>query len=57
MEQVCGEIGVSLEQAHGRLQTAGVKATADETMRKIADRHDITPIDVLKHILIDGYKG
>ena len=35
----------------------GIEAAIGEILRKIADRHDISPIDVLKHILIDGYKG
>ena len=39
------------------MSRVGIEAAVDEILRKIGDRHDISPIDVLKHILIDGYKG
>jgi hypothetical protein len=41
--------------ARKRLAAAGIEASRDETMRAVADRHDLAPIDVLKTILIEGF--
>jgi hypothetical protein len=39
--------------ARQRLNAAGIEVSADETAREIADRHDISPVDLVKIMLLD----
>jgi hypothetical protein len=57
LAQVSAEIGVPLDKAKLRLTQAAIKVADDEKLREGADRHSIGPIDILKHILVEGYKG
>ena len=57
LENICNEVGVDMAVARKRLAAAGIEATGNETMRAVADHHDMAPIDVLKTLLIDGFKA
>ena len=52
MAEICGNAGVDLATARARLIAAGIEAGDRETMRSVADRYDMAPIDVLKTMLI-----
>ena len=55
--QICAEVGVPIDQATIRLTRAGIQANPEEKMKAIAERHSKLPLDVLKHILVEGYEG
>lgn len=53
---IAADIGVHPEQYRARLQTAGIQAEDNETLREIAERRQLSPIDILKVILLDGHR-
>lgn len=55
LADMCAETGLDLALAKARLETAGVKADDGQTMKALADILKVTPIDVLKILLIDGH--
>ena len=57
LEQILNEVGMDFAAARKRLAAAGIEVSKDDTMRAVADRHDLSPIDVLKTILIEGFKA
>ena len=57
LAEICGNVGIDLATARARLTAAGIETADGETIRSIADRHDMGPIDVLKTMLIKGYKA
>ena len=48
--------GVDRETAARRLAGTDIEAGADETLRQIADRHNLAPIQVLQTILVEAFK-
>jgi uncharacterized membrane protein len=48
--------GVDPETAVRRLAGMDITAGADETLRQIADRHDLAPIQVLQTVLVENFK-
>ena len=54
--QICTELALPLDEAKRRLAVQGWTAADDETFKAIADRVGVTPIDILKAILVPGYK-
>ncbi len=48
--------GVDRETAARRLAGTDIEAGADETLRQIADRHNLAPIQVLQTILVKEFK-
>jgi hypothetical protein len=56
LETVCAELGLDLDAARARLAEAGVEAQAEETLRPVADRYGLSPIDLLKILLVEGYR-
>jgi Domain of unknown function (DUF4405) len=57
LAQICTEVGVPVDQAKVRLTKAGITAAEDENLKAIAERHSKVPMDVLKHILVEEYRG
>lgn len=53
---ISDNLGIPLETVSQKLAQAGINAKTDETLKSIADRYGITPIDLLKAVLVDGYK-
>ena len=49
--EICRENGIDLLSGLEKLDQAGVSATGDEKARELADRHKLTPIDLIKIIL------
>ena len=56
LKQVCEETGLNPETAKGRLQQAGVPWDGEEKLKGIANAIDTAPIEILKAMLIEGYK-
>lgn len=52
VDEICAEIGFDAATAKERLSTAGVAATDGRTLKEIADGLKVTPIDILKTMLI-----
>jgi hypothetical protein len=50
--EVCQEIGVDMNQAKEKLKEKGIVVKEDETFRKIAERYEMNPIDILKILLV-----
>jgi len=48
--------GVSRKTALLRLAQIGIEAGMDETLRRIADRHGVVPIQVLQTVLVEGFR-
>jgi len=57
LAQICAEVGVPIDDAKLRLTKAGMDVKPEEKMKAIAERHSKVPLDVLKHILVEGYKS
>ena len=53
--QVAQTVGVDPLLAHERLKTAGLETGDGEQLKQLAEKHDITPMDLLKVILVAGY--
>jgi hypothetical protein len=56
LQGICENIGIDIQVAKERLAQNNIEAENDETLKKIAEQLDLNPIDLLKVILIDGYK-
>ncbi len=50
LSQACQEMGISLDVALDSLRQKGISATADQTIRQIADKNNIRPNDVRQHL-------
>jgi len=48
--------GVAPKTAVARLAGHGIKAETDETLRKIADRHGLVPLQVLQTVLVEDFR-
>ena len=53
---VCESVGIDTSLALEKLKSAGIDITVNETLKKAADTHGLSPIDLLKIILVNGYK-
>lgn len=56
MAAVCESVGIDTSLALERLRAAGIDMTIDETVKKAAEAHGLNPTDLLKVILVNGYK-
>jgi hypothetical protein len=56
LAEVCTEIGVELKQAKERLAKSQIQAGEEETLHDLAGKIKVTPMDVLKIILVENYK-
>lgn len=52
LAQACQEIGISLDAALENLRQKGITATADQTIRQIADENNIRPNDVRQYLQV-----
>ena len=52
LTQLCEKIGFPMDKAKKRLSKAGVEATGTETMKDLANKLKVTPIDILKLVLV-----
>lgn len=55
LSRVLSEVGVNQKDAQRRLERQGFEFDADKNIKEIAAEKEITPIDVLKVILIEEY--
>ena len=53
---VCERLGIDSLTAVQRLSSAGLEISWDQTLKKAAENHDLTPIDLVKVMLIPGYQ-
>jgi hypothetical protein len=53
---VCAEIGVDIAQAKGQLAKQNIVIKEDEALKKAAEKHGVTPLDILKIILVKDFK-
>jgi len=49
-------LGIPVKIVEDKLVTAGIVFSSEETMKAIAGKYDIDPIDLVKIILLEGYK-
>ena len=54
--EMAEELTIAVPDALRRLQTAGIEAKADDKLKAVADAHDLAAIDLVKILLIDGYR-
>jgi hypothetical protein len=54
--EVCKEIGLDLNQAKERLAKSQVPAGDEETLHDLAARVKVTPMEILKILLVENYK-
>lgn len=55
LSRVIEDTGIQPELAKQRLAQNNIKAEGDETLKDIAARYNITPIDILKIMLVEDY--
>ena len=51
LAELCLNTGIELEQGLARLSSAGIAATGEDNARELADRHGLSPVDLLKIML------
>jgi len=56
LTELCEKIGLDLPLALRRLEGAGVAAGSQDNVRQLAEQHGSTPIELLKIMLIPGYR-
>jgi len=56
LKAVCAEIGVDIAQAKGRIAKQNILIKEDEALKKAAEKHGVTPLDILKIILVKDFK-
>jgi Holliday junction resolvasome RuvABC ATP-dependent DNA helicase subunit len=56
LKVVCAEIGMDIAQAKGRIAKQDILIKEDEALKKVAERHGVTPLDILKIILVKDFK-
>ena len=56
LAEVCTEIGLDLNQAKERLAKSQVPAGDEETLHDLAAKVKVTPMDILKLILVENYR-
>jgi hypothetical protein len=55
LSAICENLGLDSPIVLDRLESLGIEATTDETLKKIAEKHNTAPIELLKAIIIEGY--
>jgi len=55
LASVCEKTAIPLETALARLKRNQIGAEANETLKDIAEKHKLNPIDLLKAILVEDY--
>lgn len=53
---VVQDLGLSPMSVKARLAARGMRISDDETLKQAADRYNIEPLDIMKIILVEGYK-
>lgn len=53
---VLGDLKMDLNEAKAKLAAKGVEVKDDETFKDVADRYGVTPIDILKALLVNDYQ-
>lgn len=56
LAEVCAQVGMAPATARERLEAAGIGLADDETFRAVAERHGVSPIDLLTVMLVEGYR-
>lgn len=56
LEELFDTVGMAHTEALSRLAAAGIPAKPEDNARELADRHGVSPIDLLKILLIFGHK-
>ena len=51
LAEICQTVGIGLDQGLSKLAAAGIQATGEESARELAERHALSPIDLLKIML------
>ena len=52
LAELSEQIGVPIAQTLQRLHAAGIQAEADQTTREVASQYDLSPIDLVKRVLV-----
>ena len=53
---ICERLGLDTAVALSRLENAGITAGLEDTMKAVAETAKTEPIEIMKVLLIDGYK-
>jgi len=57
LRELIDKSGVPGEQAFARLKAAGITDPSGNNVREVADRHGLNPIDLVKIIMVPGYRA
>ena len=57
LQELIDKSGVPVEQAFARLKAAGVTDLSGNNVREVADRHGLSPVDLIQIILVSGYRA
>lgn len=52
LAEICSKVGLDIDVALRRLNAANFPATAEDNARELADRHDVSPIDLLTIMML-----
>ncbi len=56
LSTISESLAMDINSVQGKFDQAGIKASHDETLKTLAARYELDPIDRVKIILIEGFK-
>jgi hypothetical protein len=56
LSDICAKLGLDIAVALERLEAAGIPGQADDNARELSERHGLSPIDLLKVIMVQGFR-
>jgi len=56
LAEICEKLGLDMALSLERLQAAGIPAQAQDNARDLAGRHGLSPIDLLKIMMVPGFR-
>ena len=56
LTEICEKLGLDVAVALERLEAAGISAEAGDNARELSERHGLSPIDLMKVMLVPGFR-
>jgi hypothetical protein len=56
LKTIFDEIGMDAASGLSRLDSVGIRAQVDEKAKEIAERHELTPIDLMKVLVVYDFR-
>ncbi len=54
--EIADKVGLDIDVALQRLKEAGIEASKEDNARELAERHELSPVDLLKVMMVPGFR-